>query len=357
MEFFAKTNHKLSENSTKVTVTGSSYYQNAFGNVLIRSSSRESHCWQFKILRNKESYGIDIGIVEDDHLDLNNTFTSKGFGYGLCSNGNLYSATNCTKNDYKLRNTTQKYRCNDIVLMKLDLCDRTLSFVIDSSHQQQQLIQISGIKVSHTLNYTMAVYLSDKKDSIKLLGHTKTRVEEISEKHDEKQMIHKLQHEYKVVKAHNHEQTKQIHALQDKMKAFETEIDAIHNAKRELEATVREKDDVIRKVQNELKEKQEEVDELERLSKSSKHKDNGKALLIERIDKLETENRSLKRMKENLKSRMNEKETDLFRVKQQNEEYKESNKRQQSRILVLKKENQSLRNNRDQTQRVNLKQR
>eukprot|EP01084_Bolivina_argentea_P320452 556014_1 len=131
MEYFAKTSHKLSDNSTTVTVTSSSYYQNAFGNVSIRSTSRESHCWQFKILKNKESYGIDIGIIEDNHLNFEESFTSKGFGYGLCSNGNIYSA-NCNKQNYKLKSYKQKYKPNDIVLMTLDLNNKTLSFVIDN---------------------------------------------------------------------------------------------------------------------------------------------------------------------------------------------------------------------------------
>eukprot|EP01084_Bolivina_argentea_P320453 556015_1 len=97
LEFFSHTNHKLSDNSSRVSVTGSSYYQNVFGNVSINSLSNECHCWQFKILKNKESYGIDIGIIDSKYIISEPSFTSTGYGYGLCSNGSIYSANSQKK--------------------------------------------------------------------------------------------------------------------------------------------------------------------------------------------------------------------------------------------------------------------
>jgi len=238
LEFFATTNHKLTDNSSKITVTGSSYYQNAFGNVVINSTSKESHCWQFKILRIKESYGIDIGICMEGHLHSEPAFSSKGFGYSLCSNGCLYSA-NSNKQNYKLRNSKQKYKVNDVVLVNLDLFAKTLSFFIDrKDNEMNKKIIIKNIQIDENIKYRMAVYLSSKKDSVKLLNHIKTdNVKKVQTKRpcikctQHPAIINKLKHELLLKNKENDDlrsilQHKSIE-FQHKIKTLETELDEI----------------------------------------------------------------------------------------------------------------------------------
>merc|ERR1712228_981931 len=98
IEWFANTNHELENNKTKITKRRYIYqdgYQNGFGKISIKSTSKELHSWNFKILNNKPSVydGLMIGIMEDGALGINNhsKFTAQQTGYALCSNGDIYS--------------------------------------------------------------------------------------------------------------------------------------------------------------------------------------------------------------------------------------------------------------------------
>lgn len=171
--------HKLSGADAIITATTRSQKSNAFGKASISSTENVSHVWKIKISQNAEQCGIRIGIIKQGHGSDNEVFTKSGFAYGICSCGDIYSA-NCMNSSYKLNNAKQKFITNDIILMKLDLISKRLSFINSGSEQS---IKIENIKTGKDITYKIAIYLPVIEDSVQILHYDKIhKDEEIEQK-------------------------------------------------------------------------------------------------------------------------------------------------------------------------------
>ena len=173
-EYFAFTKSEINLNKNEITCK--TLNENSYGNLCIDSDVDRIHHWKFKISSLKSKlYKIEsqslcapiIGISDSTHTNCGKLFTSYGKGYGLSRNGNLYSVNSKNKKTYYLSYCGQQFKQNDIVRMKLDLYQQTLSFSINNT----DWIIIDNIKIGKDIKYRIGVFLGLTDDRIQLLSY------------------------------------------------------------------------------------------------------------------------------------------------------------------------------------------
>merc|ERR1712228_639764 len=244
------------------------------------------------------------------------------------------------------------------------------------------------------INYKMAVYLSQKKDSLQLLEYIKTTSKHSKHQNDDEkfykneqannfkmeqydQMIKKLQNEFSQQRKENiclqkqiKEKDLQLVQLQNKLSQNEKnkskEIEEYNNDIHTLRNLIKTKEWNYLESENEKKALQQRLDEvtnkntkiINRLQNELKKIESLQNIIIEKDNDLNAMQLKLNDVSnEDSKEIINKLKMDNVRLTQQNKEEKQSNQRQQTKILKLQRQSQSLRNNRDQTQKINLSQR
>ena len=184
-EYFAYTKSMLSNDRSKITCK--SFNETSYGNLTINSNDAAIHHWKlkihkikFKICKIESNSSPIIGISESTLTHCGKIFTSTGKGYGLCCNGNIYSINSKDKKTYFHSFSKQQFKTNDIIRMKLDLYQQTLSFSINN----QEWIIIDEIKISSNIKYKIAVFLGLKDDCIQLLSYHKHQFSEFEANED-----------------------------------------------------------------------------------------------------------------------------------------------------------------------------
>eukprot|EP01084_Bolivina_argentea_P154111 268671_1 len=322
MEFWATTNHKLRDYKTVITATDSSESENSFGNVVIKSTSKEAHKWKFKVLRSDWSNGLYFGIVMNSHLDVKPVFTLNGYGYGLCSDGSIYSANSKGKHhkiiekNLKTAHEIQKINENDIICMTLDLNKRILSFHINN--KKNKSIIINNIKVTKRTNYKMAVYTMGEGDEIQLLKYINhnniehccvgdmdekenEQKEQETKEENESEIAHieteaktltaeKLETESNVIietVSEITERDNKIELLQNELTEIKIKSYQYLTENKELQTKLKEQSDIILKLEQEINGYKIKMGELNELKIKNGILIEEKNVLIEKIEKLE----------------------------------------------------------------------
>ena len=174
MDLFGSTKMKLS-NQNKIVEAVPGKHLNAFGNLLINSTSKEIHFWLFSIVKKGT---IGLGIVEADRINelqgkYRKTdeyfFVEKRCGYALSNYGSLYSANASNESGF-LSDDASSFTEGDKILMKLDLKQQLLRFEYYGTHYAPE--EIRDIKIRSDIRYKMAVRLGGE-SKLELVNQSK----------------------------------------------------------------------------------------------------------------------------------------------------------------------------------------
>lgn len=146
------------------TVTKIGYSMSVcYGSEVIPSSNGGIYHWKFKIKR--EAF-MAIGIDEAKHIreDFGNfvTYGSESKMYSLYSDGD---GRQWDRDEYIDKGSSFRFNDNDIVMMTLNLSDKSLSYKINDGIEKALFTDIA---IGPGIDYCMAVYIAVESDSIQL---------------------------------------------------------------------------------------------------------------------------------------------------------------------------------------------
>ena len=166
-------NYRLSHKGMVVKQIRDGHDSVCYGGGVISSIVGGIYQWTFKILQS--AYTIAIGIDETRYIrKYEGGFghhTGKSKYYALWHDGDKNRWESPEIIEAK-SNSLVRFHTNDLVIMTLDLYKRTLSYKINKRRTQ---IVFKNVARAVDINYCMAIYMVNVKDSIQLVDSCKLK--------------------------------------------------------------------------------------------------------------------------------------------------------------------------------------
>lgn len=169
---------EITNNHNSMTYTDNNYceWNNCYGNVIISSTSNGYYSWMFKIDFCCSIPSMCIGIANIPSNLEKDRYLTKGFHYsfknvyGIKSNGERYSG-NSIEYQNKDGNNGFKYKCNDKILMELDMKNQTLIYTQITENKDKKQDKFSNVKRDKDINYRVAITTYYPGDKVTLLQY------------------------------------------------------------------------------------------------------------------------------------------------------------------------------------------